>query len=65
MILSALDRNALDPKRAAIMLYNLQVATAVTRSDLEGTGTCFVETEIARSPDGSDLAPDPALALVA
>jgi len=56
MILSALGRNALDTKRAATMLYNLQVATAVTRLDDDGITEYLVETDIVLSPDGTDLA---------
>ena len=58
MIIGALGRNQVDPKRAASMLYALQVATAVTRLDDDGTGEYFVETETTLDDDGNDLAID-------
>ncbi len=58
MILTALGRNILDPRRAATMLYALQVATAVTRTDDDGISEYLVETETVLSPDGADMATD-------
>ncbi len=58
MILSALGRNQLDPKRAATMLYALQVATAVTQPDESPHAVYYVETDVITAPDGTDLAPD-------
>lgn len=56
MIIGALGRNQLDPKRAASMLYALQVATAVTCIDDDGIREYLVETETALDDDGNDLA---------
>ncbi len=56
MIVSALGRNQLDGKRAATMLYGLQVAAAVTRFDVEPDKDYFVEVETEPAPDGGDLA---------
>jgi anti-anti-sigma factor len=56
MILTALGRNLLDPRRAASMLYALQVATAVTRADDDGISEYLVETDPILSDDGADIA---------
>ena len=56
MIVAALGRNQLDGKRAATMLYGLQVAAAVTHFDLADRETYEVETDIVPAPDGGDLA---------
>ena len=61
MIIAALGRNLLEPKRAASMLYALQVATAVTRVDDDGLSDYLVETETTLSSDGHDLALDDAI----
>src|ERR1700712_2696636 len=58
MIIGALGRNQVDPKRAASMLYALQVPTAVTRIDDDGISEYLVETETALDEDGNDLAID-------
>ena len=60
MILTALGRNLLDPRRAASMLYALQVATAVTRPDDDGISEYLVETDPILSDDGADLAAEDA-----
>jgi len=60
MILTALGRNLLDPRRAASMLYALQVATAVTRPDDDGVSEYLVETDPILSDDGADLAAEDA-----
>src|SRR4051812_12025201 len=57
MIVNALGRNVLDPKRAASILYALQIATAVTRPDDEATTKYLAQTDPVLSPDGPDLAP--------
>jgi hypothetical protein len=59
MIIAALGRNLLEPKRAASMLYALQVATAVTRPDDDGVSEYHVQIETVLAPDGTDLAPEP------
>lgn len=58
MIVAALGRNQLDTRRAASMLYGLQVASAVTRPDNDGRKAYYYETDIVPSPDGADLSPD-------
>ena len=61
MIIAALGRDLVGPKRAASMLYALQVATAVTRVDDDGLSDYLVETETTLSSDGHDLALDDAI----
>lgn len=56
MVLASLGRNALDTKRAATMLYALQVATAVTERDRDDDSPIYVEPEVTTAPDGTDLA---------
>ena len=56
MIVSALGRNQLDGKRAATMLYGLQVAVAVTRFNVGPDEDYIVEIETEPAPDGGDLA---------
>lgn len=58
MIVAALGRNQLDGKRAATMLYGLQVASAVTRFDLHPSDECMMQTEAFDTPDGTDLSAD-------
>ena len=58
MIVSALGRNQLDGKRAATMLYGLQVAAAVTRFNVAPNEDYIVEIDIEPAPDGGDLAVD-------
>ena len=60
MILTALGRNLLDSRRAASMLYALQVATAVTRPDDDGVSEYLVEIDPILSDDGADLAAEDA-----
>lgn len=61
MILNALGRNTLNNKRAATMLYALQVATSVTEKDHDGKAPLYVEPEVALAPDGTDIAIVPEL----
>ena len=58
MLGAALGRHQLDGKRAATMLYGLQVASAVTRVDTEPELSYFVQTEICNTPEGEDLSLD-------
>ena len=59
MIVAALGRNQLDGKRAATMLYGLQVASAVTRFDVEDPDDEYtVEVETFDTPEGEDLSAD-------
>jgi len=57
MIINALGRNVIDPKRAASILYALQIAAAVTRPDDDNAAKFIPETDPVLSPDGPDLAP--------
>ena len=58
MIVSALGRNQLDSKRAATMLYGLQVASAVTHFDIHPADTCMMQIESFNTPEGEDLSAD-------
>jgi hypothetical protein len=58
MIINALGRNQVDPRRAASMLYALQVATAVTRLDDDGISEYLVETDTILDENGTELAVD-------
>jgi len=56
MVLAALGQNRLDSKRAAVMLYNLQVASSnVARLEHDHD---HVVTETVRDDAGNELAPD-------
>ena len=58
MIVAALGRNQLDGKRAATMLYGLQVASAVTHFDLHPAAACMMQVETFDTPEGNDLSAD-------
>jgi len=55
MIVAALGRNQLDGKRAATMLYGLQVASAVTRFVVDPTEEYTFEIDTVNTADGNDL----------
>ena len=58
MIVGALARNSLDIKRAGILLYGLQVASANARTlNLEPSRN-YVVTETILTPTGEEIAPD-------
>ncbi len=58
MIVAALGRNQLDSKRAATMLYGLQVASAVTRFDVHPENEYIVQIDTVNTPEGEDLSSD-------
>ncbi len=58
MIVTALGRNQLDGKRAATMLYGLQVASAVTHFDIHPADACMMQIEAFNTPEGEDLSAD-------
>jgi hypothetical protein len=59
LLVAALARNRIDSKRAAILLYGLQLASTNARSiTIEPAATSIVRT-LARTKSGRDLAVDP------
>jgi hypothetical protein len=61
VILTALASNRIDPKRATVLLYGLQVASANT-TRLKPTNPAHMVVDVTEQPDGTLLAnPDPEL----
>ena len=58
MIVSALAGNSLDMKRAGILLYGLQVASANARSLNTTPWQSYAVTETVLTPTGDEIAPD-------
>jgi hypothetical protein len=59
LLVAALARNRIDSKRAAVLLYGLQLASTNARSvTIEPSATSIVRT-LARTKSGRDLAVDP------
>lgn len=58
MIVGALASNSLDTKRASILLYGLQVASANARTLNHHPSLDYVVTETILTPDGDEIAPD-------
>jgi len=58
MIIGALARNTLDTKRAATLLYGLQVASANARNLKHTPLLSYLVTETTLTPTGDEIAPD-------
>jgi hypothetical protein len=58
MIVGALARNSLDTKRAATLLYGLQVASANARNLKHSPAMDYLVTETTLTPAGDEIAPD-------
>lgn len=58
MTLGALARNTLDTKRAAVLLYGLQVASANARNLDKAPSRLDIVTHTVLTPNGTVLAPD-------
>ena len=58
MIIGALASNSLDTKRAATLLYGLQVASANARSLNNQPRHSYAVTETVLTPTGDEIAPD-------
>jgi hypothetical protein len=58
MIVGALASNSLDIKRAGILLYGLQVASANARKLNHQPSLNYIVTETTLTPTGDEIAPD-------
>ena len=58
LIIGALARNTLDTKRAATLLYGLQVASANARNVKQFPRLDYLVTETTLTPTGDEIAPD-------
>jgi hypothetical protein len=58
MIIGALARNTLDTRRAATLLYGLQVASANARKLDHSPSLNYIVTETTFTPSGDEIAPD-------
>jgi hypothetical protein len=58
MTVGALARNTLDTKRAATLLYGLQVASANARNLKHQPSLSYLVTETTLTPAGQEIAPD-------
>lgn len=58
MIIGALARNTLDSKRAATLLYGLQVASTNASRLNNSPDTNYIVTETTLTPAGDEIAPD-------
>jgi hypothetical protein len=58
IIIGALARNTLDTRRAATLLYGLQVASANARKLNHSPSLNYIVTETTFTPTGDEIAPD-------
>ena len=56
LLIAALARNRIDPKRAAVLLYGLQLASSNAKSIITEPYTSSVIRSVARTKSGRDLA---------
>jgi hypothetical protein len=57
-VANAIANNRIDPKRAGLLLYSLQIASQNAKNQAEIVGGGFQVREVTQSEDGIDLGPE-------
>ena len=57
-VANAIANNRIDPKRAGLILYSLQIASQNAKNQAEIVGGGFQVREVTQSEDGVDLGPE-------